>query len=240
MTKQLRTGVVLQFVARERAHGSGPSGLARNLSAPNHFLNSHEAVREVADGSHLCEGHLLPPLTDGPLRDTEVRCDGGRPARALIEPSREVHGPSLGFRKPESQEQSKRGRFSISSPMPNPRRERFLAYFMNGPLKGDRAKLMHKTGLTKGRVSQLFDEGQAFGELAARNLAEKLGLPSNAFEADQATAPHGLSDDAIAVAQQFDRMTPVERVRFVRLMQAAQDGGGTQWVGDLGTLKKAG
>jgi hypothetical protein len=68
--------------------------------------------------------------------------------------------------------------------MPNRRRERFIAYF-NGPLRGSRSKLMERTGLTPGRVSQLFDEKQAFGERAARNLAESLGLPGDYFEVDR-------------------------------------------------------
>jgi hypothetical protein len=67
--------------------------------------------------------------------------------------------------------------------MSNRRRQRFIAYF-NGPLKGSRDKLMERTGLTKGRVSQLFDDKQAFGERAARNLAESLGLPPDFFEHD--------------------------------------------------------
>lgn len=37
-------------------------------------------------------------------------------------------------------------------------------------------------GLSKGRVSQLLDAEQAFGERAARSYAEKLGLPVNWFE----------------------------------------------------------
>jgi hypothetical protein len=67
--------------------------------------------------------------------------------------------------------------------MPNKRRARFVAYF-NGPLKGSRAKLMERTGLSAGRVTQLFDEREAFGERAARNMAESLGLPPDYFEAE--------------------------------------------------------
>lgn len=44
---------------------------------------------------------------------------------------------------------------------------------------------MQRTGLTHGRVSQLFDERQPFGEAAARNLAERLGLAPDYFERDQ-------------------------------------------------------
>jgi hypothetical protein len=124
--------------------------------------------------------------------------------------------------------------------MQNARRSRFLDYF-NGPLKGSREVLMKRTGLTKGRVSQLFDENQPFGELAARNLAEKLGLASDYFEIGRAGAPAGLSDRALDIARQFDQMTIEEQQRFMRLLVAAQDPpADAQWVGDLSTLKRTG
>lgn len=66
---------------------------------------------------------------------------------------------------------------------PNPRRRRLVAYFEQ-MLEGDRARLQEQSGLTQGRVSQLFSEGQPFGELAARKLAERLGLPPDYFEHD--------------------------------------------------------
>ena len=77
--------------------------------------------------------------------------------------------------------------------MTNPRRRRFIAYF-DGPLKGSRDLLMKRTGLTKGRVSQLFDDTKPFGELAARNIAEKLGLAPDFFEQDAPGAPKAPSD----------------------------------------------
>lgn len=69
--------------------------------------------------------------------------------------------------------------------MTNSRRTRFLRYFNEGPLKGSREALIRRTGLTKGRISQLFDEAEPFGERAASGLAEKLGLPPDYFERDQ-------------------------------------------------------
>lgn len=98
---------------------------------------------------------------------------------------------------------------------------------------------MQKTGLTKGRVSQLFDESQPFGELAARNLAEKLGLAQDYFERPvTAAGGNTLSTQALEVAEAFDRLSLPERRRFLRLLTAAQDESTeTQWVGDIGTLK---
>jgi hypothetical protein len=63
------------------------------------------------------------------------------------------------------------------------RRSSFIAYFEK-ELKGDRARLMKKTGLTKGRVAQFFDEKQPFGERAARNLATSLHLDPDYFLRD--------------------------------------------------------
>lgn len=67
------------------------------------------------------------------------------------------------------------------------RRRRFVAWFNAAPMNGDRAKLMRSTGLTKGRVSQLFDEAQPFGERAATALARRIGRPDDFFEGGVAT-----------------------------------------------------
>lgn len=74
--------------------------------------------------------------------------------------------------------------------MKDERRRRFIAFFTRR-YGEDRARFIADTGLTKGRVSQLFDPAQPFGEVAARRLAESLGLPGDYFERDAApqTAP---------------------------------------------------
>ena len=41
---------------------------------------------------------------------------------------------------------------------------------------------MKKSGLSKGRLSQLLDESQPFGDVAARNLADRLSLPPDYFD----------------------------------------------------------
>lgn len=79
--------------------------------------------------------------------------------------------------------------------MENRRRTRFLAWYKaNYPDDSTgRSKFMRDSGrygqepLTKGRVSQLFDDREAFGERAARGLAERFGLPSDYFEHDDPT-----------------------------------------------------
>lgn len=74
--------------------------------------------------------------------------------------------------------------FSIAL-MTNRRRDRFVAYFNGPPFRGDRAKFMAKTGLSKGRVSQLLSSSEVFGEVTARRIAGKLGLDPDYFESDQ-------------------------------------------------------
>ena len=61
------------------------------------------------------------------------------------------------------------------------RRSIFVAWFGGPPMNGDREALIRKSGLTKGRISQLFDPEQPFGERAARTLASSLGLPPEFF-----------------------------------------------------------
>lgn len=61
------------------------------------------------------------------------------------------------------------------------RRALFVKWFNGPPMKGDREALIRKSGLTKGRISQLFDPEQQFGERAARSLAASLGLPPEFF-----------------------------------------------------------
>jgi len=53
------------------------------------------------------------------------------------------------------------------------RRAAFLAYF-HEKLRGDRQRLIEKAGITKGRVTQLMNPAEPFGEKAARTLGEKL------------------------------------------------------------------
>ncbi len=61
------------------------------------------------------------------------------------------------------------------------RREFFVKWFNGPPMKGDREALIRKSGLTKGRISQLFKPDQQFGERAARSLAISLGLSPEFF-----------------------------------------------------------
>jgi phage repressor protein C with HTH and peptisase S24 domain len=69
------------------------------------------------------------------------------------------------------------------------RRAEFAAYFEKR-FGGDRQRFMQETGISKGRVSQYFDEEESFGELAAIRLAERLGVqPGEIFRSLSANKP---------------------------------------------------
>lgn len=56
------------------------------------------------------------------------------------------------------------------------RRAEFTAYF-NKHFQGDRQRFMETSGLSKGRLTQYFDEHEPFGEKAAEKLEDRLHLP---------------------------------------------------------------
>lgn len=90
----------------------------------------------------------------------------------------------------------------------NIRRARFLAWYEANygglPQAEGRAKFMKATAkvggkpISKGRVTQLFDQKEAFGEMAARNLGERLGLGAEWFLVDRPDfdAPKSLVETA--------------------------------------------
>jgi hypothetical protein len=100
--------------------------------------------------------------------------------------------------------------------MTNARRSRFVAYFAGKPFWGDRGKLIAKTGYSKGRIAQLFDEDQAFGERAARSLAERLGLDPDYFERDfgaTTNAPAARSPLAELAAEMISELSVADQRR---------------------------
>lgn len=69
-------------------------------------------------------------------------------------------------------------------------RARALAHFMRVKLNDERQTLIARTGLSKGRITQLLKDG--FGERAARSLEKKLHLPRHTLDTD----PDGLPEPA--------------------------------------------
>ena len=67
--------------------------------------------------------------------------------------------------------------------------------------KGDRGHFLKKSGLSKGRLSQLLDPNEPFGDVAARNLADRLELPPGYFDQmDRATLEWAVAFDALPLA----------------------------------------
>lgn len=62
------------------------------------------------------------------------------------------------------------------------RKKRLQQLIDAAPYDGDRAAFMKKAELTKGRISQLLDPEEAFGELSAGRLCKTLGLSEGWFE----------------------------------------------------------
>lgn len=62
----------------------------------------------------------------------------------------------------------------------------------------DRGKFLKAAGITKGRLSQLLDPDEPFGEVAARNLEERLQLPPGYFDSmDARTVRFALAFEAL-------------------------------------------
>lgn len=164
-------------------------------------------------------------------------CQSYVPAPFGIEPFLELHGGSLDAPKRWRQEVAKPHLFRMRLPMrDNERRRRFMEFF-NTELRGDRRLLMDKTGLTKGRVSQLFDPGEPFGEKAAASLAEKLNLPRDYFDRDEAPPTRESRLDHVGIVRA--RACPTSRLRaafllpFVNLSRPRFSDRLTQWFSRL-------
>jgi len=93
-------------------------------------------------------------------------------------------------------------------------RRRLLQTYLDRDLAGDRARLIRKSGLTHGRISQLLDPAHSFGERAAASLAAKLGLPAGYFEQ---ALPTDITDDPatwpfeLISRQQWQQLTERQR-----------------------------
>lgn len=153
----------------------------------------------VHDGLHvLARDARVPPLADGSTGDTQVVREGRGSAATQVQPVVKTHPASLrtlsqsvkfyidmpGDRIKVDISPTKNSSASatvLSRPMDDIRRE-WLRVLIRDQFGGSRTRLMKKTGLTSGRIAQLLDERMPFGEVAARNLAERLGLEQGFFD----------------------------------------------------------
>ena len=211
-------------IGQESSSRAGMSGFGgRRLG--DHFLQRHSAAGEIPKSLHLREWHaVVTPLRYGGSRYTEMSGDVACAPIFPVKPSFKFHAQSLGESKPIGQANSKPELFSICLLMDNARRRRFVAYFTGKPFQGDRSKLIAKTGLTKGRVTQLFDKDEPFGERAAQQLAMRLDLPLDYFERDQDGTSASFDEETIAFAKDFFKLDAAERNRLRLLYTVASTG----------------
>lgn len=80
---------------------------------------------------------------------------------------------------------------------------------------GNRGAFLEQSGLSKGRLSQLLDPEQPFGERAARNIEDRLGLAVGYFE----TLTPRTQQFAIA----FDSLSPELQAKWEALVSMLVD-----------------
>jgi hypothetical protein len=81
-------------------------------------------------------------------------------------------------------------------------RRQKLRLLLNDRFKGDRAEFLKTSGLTKGRLSQLLDPNEPFGDTAARNLESRLELEPGYFDAmDSRTLQFALAFESLPAHQ---------------------------------------
>lgn len=84
-----------------------------------------------------------------------------------------------------------------------------LRALLEHQLKGDRGAFLKKSGLTKGRLTQLLDPSEPFGDVAARNLEVRLSLDPGYFDAMDART--------VAFALAFESLPPAIKDRWEQL-----------------------
>jgi hypothetical protein len=149
-------------------------------------LQSDLALSEVADDEHVFRWNsVVRHLSDAAGGNSERLREGFVTADACFKPLFEVHGDSLEQPKRFGQGISKPLKFSVVSTMDDltqHRKKRLEQLIAAAPYNGDRALFLKKVQLTKGRLSQILDSKEVFGELSAMRMAQKLGLDARYFE----------------------------------------------------------
>ena len=86
-----------------------------------------------------------------------------------------------------------------------------LRHLLDVKFKGDRSAFLRASGLTKGRLSQLLDPEQPFGDVAAKNLCQRLHLPAGYFDAMDA--------ETLRWAVAFDGLPPEVKAKWSELVE---------------------
>lgn len=79
-----------------------------------------------------------------------------------------------------------------------------------------RERFLTASGLSKGRLSQLLDENEPFGDVAARNLEERLQLDPGFFDS--------MNAETVQWAMQFDSLPAHLRQRWSEIVRMLGDG----------------
>ena len=110
------------------------------------------------------------------------------------------------------------------------RKKRLATLLAGSPYHGDRGAFLRDSGISKGRLTQLLDPNEPFGDVAAKNLAESLGLDSGYFEVrgpapvqidPPAKSKAEASATAMEIALLYDLIPVSDRVRRVKAYNAA-------------------
>ena len=172
------------------------------------LLESHRPTRVIADWSEeLLWDRGVPGahLTDSRPGDAEMGRQSAPPALLAFEPTSQIHAASLAKPRLGCQAFSAPPAFRICSTVKEHRRQRLRDLLAGPPFGGSRAVFGQVTGLTKGRISQLLDPKEPFGDVAARRLASGLGLPEDYFDRPAVDAP---SPTAVALDTALHQMSP--------------------------------
>ena len=103
--------------------------------------------------------------------------------------------------------------------MKNLRRKRLVELLNSPRFGGDRSAFLASAGVSKGRLTQLLNEKEPFGDAAARNLCESLSLPDGWFDAapkdkpvaDSKPGPMSLEDTLAGLCEHLSRVDPLTR-----------------------------
>ncbi len=115
------------------------------------------------------------------------------------------------------------------------RRSRLHALLTGPRFGGDRSKFCAEADITNGRLSQLLDPKEPFGDVAAKNLAEKLALPEGYFDRDEGSTGFGRPKSGSLSAIALDDNPDYPAVRRVAIKaQAGVSGYAVEYMHDDG------
>jgi SOS-response transcriptional repressor LexA len=182
------------------------------------------ATSEVPDGEHeFGRDAVLRHLTDAAHGHSQVGGECGVPPSFAVKPRFEVHADSLGSTKPKVKPYLNRRVYALLN-MDAYRKTR-LQQLIDTRYEGNQKAFGEAVGLSKGRVSQLLDKDEPFGERAAASLVEKLRLPDRWF--DQGAG--NVSNAAIG-ERRIPVISPVQAGNFREIVDAFAMGAGDNYL----------